>query len=171
MNQKKPFLVLRSVMYSLARIILIIVPFVVFLLLDDEAHHLESVIFSAILFAVMVFAVISISPIILISDDGMKCVLWLKKSRFMAWSDVQVVGRIHQSVGTVNDANLMDFIYFASAPVRQKISGRSFYAPQLTNDFFFLTDSKRLQLELKKHLKEADYRRIYRVQEQNAFPA
>ena len=72
MNQKKPFLVLRSVMYSLARIILLIVPFVVFLLLDDEAHHLESVIFSVFLFALMAFAVISISPIILISDDGMK---------------------------------------------------------------------------------------------------
>ena len=72
MNQKKPFLVLRSVMYSLARIILLIVPFVVFLLLDDEAHHLESVIFSVFLFALMAFSVISISPIILISDDGMK---------------------------------------------------------------------------------------------------
>lgn len=165
MNRRKPFLVLRSVKYSLARIILIIVPFALFLLLDDEAHHLESTIFSVILFALMVFAVISISPIILISDDGMKCVLWLKKSRLMAWSDVQVVGRIRQSVGTVNDANLMDFIYFASAPVRQRISARSFYAPQLTDDFFFLTDSKRLQLELKKHLKESDYRRIYPLQD------
>lgn len=170
MNRRKPFLVLRSATYSLYRIILIVVPFVVFFLLDDEAHHLESVIFSAILFAVMAFAVISISPIIRISDDGMQCVLWLKKSRFMAWSDVQVVGRIRQSVGTVNDAHLMDFIYFASAPVRQS-SGRAFYAPNLTDDFFFLTDSKRLQLELKKHLKEADYRRIYRAQEQNDFPA
>lgn len=165
MNQKKPFLVLRSVMYSLARIILLIVPFVVFLVLNDKAHHLESVIFSAILFAVMAFAVISISPIIRISDDGMQCVLWLKKSRFMAWSDVQTVGRIRQFVGTVNDANRMDFIYFASAPVRQRISGRSFYVPKLTNDFFFLTDSKRLQLELKKHLKEADYHRIYPLQD------
>lgn len=162
MNRRKPFLVLRSVKYSLARIILIIVPFALFLLLDDEAHHLESAIFSVILFALMVFAVISISPIILLSDDGMQCVLWLKKSRLMSWSDVQVVGRIRQSVGTANGANLMDFIYFASAPVRQRISGRSFYAPQLTDDFFFLADSKRLQLELKKHLKEADYRRIYR---------
>ena len=165
MNRRKPFLVLRSVKYSLARIILIIIPFVIFFLLDDEAHHLESVIFSAILFAVMAFAVISISPIIRISDDGMQCVLWLKKSRFMAWSDVQTVGRIRQSVGTANGANRMDFVYFASAPVRQKISGRSFYAPQLTDDFFFLTDSKRLQLELKKQLKESDYRRIYPLQD------
>lgn len=151
------FFVFRSWEYLFARIAIPIAPIILFFLLKDENHFWEPLLIASVGLVLMLNAEAILSPIIVVHEQGLYCVQWLKKRYFMAWEDIILTGAFQQSVGKVYSSSRTRFIFFASSPLKQKVYGREFFAPQLTPDFFFVADSRRLRKALKLYLSDHDY--------------